>query len=62
MEHEKEETAPVESLHTAAREGREGVENDDAAEKKLVRKLDLKIIPIVMLLYLFSFLDRQVNH
>lgn len=27
-------------------------------EKKLVRKLDLYIIPLVMALYLFSFLDR----
>ncbi|KAL9613528.1 MAG: hypothetical protein Q9167_001913 [Letrouitia subvulpina] len=34
------------------------VEIDIVAEKKLVRKLDLYIIPIVMLLYLFSFLDR----
>ena len=34
------------------------VEIDHAAEKRLVRKLDLHIIPIVMLLYLFSFLDR----
>ncbi len=31
---------------------------DPAAEKKLVRKLDRHIIPIVMLLYLLSFLDR----
>lgn len=27
-------------------------------EKKLVRKLDLYLIPLVMALYLFSFLDR----
>ena len=27
-------------------------------EKHLVRKLDLHLIPLVMLLYLFSFLDR----
>lgn len=33
-------------------------EIDHVAEQKLVRKLDLHIIPIVMLLYLFSFLDR----
>ncbi|KAL8817190.1 MAG: hypothetical protein Q9223_003927 [Gallowayella weberi] len=33
-------------------------EFDHAAEKKLVRKLDLYIVPIIMLLYLFSFLDR----
>lgn len=33
---------------------------DLVAEKRLVRKLDLHIIPLVMLLYLFSFLDRHV--
>ncbi|KAI1397967.1 MFS general substrate transporter [Hypoxylon fuscum] len=30
----------------------------DIDEKKLLRKLDLHIIPLVMLLYTFSFLDR----
>lgn len=39
-----------------------GVNNDiiidEAAEKALIRKLDRWIIPPVMLLYLFSFLDR----
>lgn len=39
----------------------EPIEIDHVAEKKLVRKLDLHIVPIVMLLYLFSFLDRQVS-
>lgn len=34
----------------------EGV--DPVFEAKIVRKLDLFIIPVVMLLYLFSFLDR----
>ena len=29
-----------------------------AYEQKLVRKLDLHIVPVAMLLYLFSFLDR----
>lgn len=33
-------------------------EVDPLFEAKLVRKLDGFIIPIVMLLYLFSFLDR----
>lgn len=56
MKHEKDEPATREGVQ------REGVEIDHAAEKKLVRKLDLNIIPIVMLLYLFSFLDRQVIH
>ena len=45
------------SPHKQVSESLEGI--DHAAEKKLVRKLDLHIIPIVMLLYLFSFLDRQ---
>lgn len=31
---------------------------DPAVEKRLVRKLDLMIVPPVMLLYIFSFLDR----
>jgi len=34
------------------------LEIDHVAERKLVRKLDLMIVPPVMLLYLFSFLDR----
>jgi hypothetical protein len=33
-------------------------EVDPVAERKLVRKLDLFIVPVVMLLYLLSFLDR----
>lgn len=31
---------------------------DHGAEARLVRKLDYMIVPPVMLLYLFSFLDR----
>ena len=33
-------------------------EVDHVYEAKLVRKLDIFIIPVVMLLYLLSFLDR----
>jgi hypothetical protein len=33
-------------------------EIDPREEVRLVRKLDRHIIPVVMLLYLFSFLDR----
>lgn len=33
-------------------------EIDRVKERKLVRKLDLHIVPVVMLLYLLSFLDR----
>lgn len=45
---------------TLADEERSGDFFDPAAEKRLVRKLDRHIIPIVMLLYLLSFLDRWV--
>ena len=31
---------------------------DPAEERKLVRKLDAHIVPVVMLLYLLSFIDR----
>ncbi|KAK8144484.1 hypothetical protein G3M48_005735, partial [Beauveria asiatica] len=37
---------------------REEQEQEQADEKKLVRKLDLYLIPLIMMLYLFSFLDR----
>jgi hypothetical protein len=33
-------------------------EVDPKAEAKLVRKLDFFLVPVVMLLYLLSFLDR----
>ncbi|KAH6884407.1 major facilitator superfamily domain-containing protein [Thelonectria olida] len=37
---------------------RDDIYIDEEAEKKLLRKLDLWIVPPVMLLYLLSFLDR----
>lgn len=49
---------------TRARDEAAAVESDTETllqgvdEKKLLRKLDLYIIPLVMGLYLFSFLDR----
>lgn len=43
---------------TYADEEPSGDSFDPAAAKRLVRKLDRHIIPIVMLLYLLSFLDR----
>ncbi|PMB68162.1 putative transporter [Beauveria bassiana] len=40
-------------------DGWEAREEEPAVdEKKLVRKLDLYLIPLIMMLYLFSFLDR----
>ncbi|KAI9753604.1 MAG: hypothetical protein M4579_005068 [Chaenotheca gracillima] len=50
--------ATTEKARTAGYKTGEYVEIDRVAEKKLVRKLDLYIVPIVMLLYLLSFLDR----
>ena len=48
------------SMAPPAPKGYEGgrPEIDPVKEKKLVRKLDLHIVPVVMLLYLLSFLDR----
>ena len=37
-------------------------EIDYLAEKKLVRKLGCFLIPVIMLLYLLSFLDRSVRN
>jgi hypothetical protein len=31
---------------------------DRAAERRLVRKLDLRILPVLWLLYLVNFIDR----
>ena len=42
----------------SSKAGSEILEIDHDAENRLVRKLDLHIIPVVMLLYLLSFLDR----
>lgn len=56
-------TLPSEKIHgtrevSPLKPDSEPIEIDHVAEKKLVKKLDLYIVPIVMLLYLFSFLDR----
>ena len=50
-------TVPIEPEHEKCEH--EGVTTyiDHVKERKLVRKLDLHIIPVVMLLYLLSFLD-----
>ena len=38
----------------------DNIEIDHVAEQKLIHKLDRHIVPMIMLLYLFSFLDRRV--
>jgi hypothetical protein len=35
---------------------------DAAAEKVILRKLDSRIIPMIMLLYLMSFMDRGMHY
>lgn len=37
----------------------EGVATDGVNEAKLLRKLDLRLLPVLSLLYLLSFLDRS---
>ena len=36
----------------------EQFEIDPIAEKKLLRKLDLRVVPVLWFLYMLSFLDR----
>ncbi|KAH6896866.1 major facilitator superfamily domain-containing protein [Thelonectria olida] len=51
--------APSERTRRVDHEAQNGLSAEDLeAEKKLLRKLDLHIIPLIMALYLFSFLDR----
>jgi hypothetical protein len=49
-------------MYTSAAESDEASLNvliDPGLEKKLVRKLDLYIIPVYLIIYIFSFLDRS---
>lgn len=62
------ETQGVPNLHAAAERGHTVtdqygkvlVEFDRAAEKKLVRKIDMMVVPTVALIYLFCFIDVSV--
>ena len=51
------ETRPIAPTDNGAKDN---IEIDHVAEQKLVHKLDRHIVPMIMLLYLFSFLDRRV--
>jgi hypothetical protein len=37
---------------------RQAYHSDEDAEKRLIRKLDLRIIPILWLMFMLAFLDR----
>ncbi|KAL8721888.1 MAG: hypothetical protein Q9225_001524 [Loekoesia sp. 1 TL-2023] len=52
------ELKPSLSPESASQDAIAPPEIDHLAETKLVRKLDLYIVPIIMMLYLFAFLDR----
>ncbi|KAH6971703.1 major facilitator superfamily domain-containing protein [Ilyonectria sp. MPI-CAGE-AT-0026] len=53
------ESTPPAQTYSLSDEPRNDVDVETAeAERRLVRKLDLHIIPLIMALYLFSFLDR----
>lgn len=56
-----EKPSPEDSIHLEATgPAADSHEFDPAAEKKLLRKLDLHLIPILSLLLLCAFVDRQV--
>lgn len=56
------EQVPSSHLPSEETAGIGALDEDPNYERRLVRKLDLHIIPLVMALYLFSFLDRCVIH
>lgn len=57
-EHARDETATPTTMDTDTAASVGGGMEDEEYERKLVRKLDMNIVPVVMLLYLLSFLDR----
>jgi len=46
------------SMIQDVKSGESSVSVDSAAEKRLLWKCDLHVLPILMLLYLLAFLDR----
>jgi hypothetical protein len=49
----------IEQLSTATADGcNEGASPDKEAEKRLLRKLDMRIVPILWLMFMLAFLDR----
>lgn len=53
---EKEKTTPLSLGDEQYEESITAIDRD--AEQRLIRKMDIHILPFVVLLYLFSFLDR----
>jgi len=48
-----------EQFDTSREGGHNHIYIDPVKEKKIVRKLDMFIVPVFMITYLFSFLDRS---
>lgn len=59
MKHEQDSKADVESSPSRINENvSEDSTLDEKRERVLIRKIDYYILPLIVLLYLFSFLDR----
>lgn len=59
MKHEQDSKADVESSPARINENvSEDSTLDEKRERVLIRKIDYYILPLIVLLYLFSFLDR----
>ena len=52
------EKSTVEMIESLSNESSESLGYDEKATKRLVRKVDLRLLPFLALLYLLSFLDR----
>lgn len=57
MEH-MEEKSTVEMIESLSSNSSENLGYDEKATKRLVRKIDWRLLPFLALLYLLSFLDR----
>lgn len=55
---EREKVSDDEKRKLENENGLVGLELGGPVEKALIRKLDVHLIPMIMVLYLFSFLDR----
>lgn len=58
---EKEISSPPDGNSSLGQGNGQQEEIDLAREKILMRKIDLHLIPIIMISYLFSFLDRGMS-
>jgi hypothetical protein len=55
----EEKVAPVEMMHEEATHFTMLTDEELAIEKKLRRKIDLRIMPVVISVYLMNYIDRS---